>query len=185
MQILKYMLIISFATFLVACNGTATKADNDDAPAEKKEVDTANAPAVPPTAGMDATIAPLPDSSKSATESNKILANIDQYLLSSAVIPDNTSNAEGFNGATVKIENTLKKTSFQKIMVEVSILLADDKEYRTDYHTLYNIEPGSIKTIKIPNTSRGSKIVSHIVKVKSNELTKGEWVLTGSRFVPR
>ncbi|MBL7724947.1 MAG: hypothetical protein JNK27_12400 [Chitinophagaceae bacterium] len=185
MQIPKYLLIFSFATFLVACNDTATKADSDDIPAEKKEVDNANTIAAPPTAGTDATIATLPDSSKSATESNKILANIDQYLLSSAVIPESTSNADGFHGAAVKIENTLKKNSFQKIMVEVSILLADDKEYRTDYYTLYNIEPGSIKTIKIPNTSRGSKIVSHIVKVKSDELTKGEWVLTGSKFVPR
>lgn len=185
MQILKSLLIFSFVTFLVACNGTATKADSDDMPTEKKEADNLNTIVSPPVAGADENMATLPDSSKSATEPNQILANIDQYLLSSAVIPESTSNTDGFNGAAVKIENTLKKTSFQKIMVEVSILLADNKEYRTDYHTLYNIEPGSIKTIKIPNTSRGAKIVSHIVKVKSDELTKGEWVLTGSRFVPR
>ncbi|MBK8140509.1 MAG: hypothetical protein IPK57_05555 [Chitinophagaceae bacterium] len=41
---------------------------------------------------------------------------------------------------------------------------ADDKEYRTDYYTLYNIEPASKKTIKIPNTSRGVKLSAMLLK---------------------
>ena len=34
----------------------------------------------------------------------------------------------------------------------------------------------------IPNSNQGAKIVPHIVKEKNNELTKGEFVLTGSHF---
>ena len=183
MQIQRNLLAIFLLFFIASCNGIATKADDDKKPIENNEpgkMDTA------PNSANSSSSVNLPNSTslQPTTDPKTILANIDQFLVSRSIIPETTLNTEGISGAMVTIQNLLN-SSFQKIIVEVSILLADNKEYRTDYYTLYNIEPASTKTIKIPNTSRGVKIVSHIIKVKSNELTNGEWILTGNRFVPK
>jgi len=183
MQIHRNLLLISLLVIIAGCNGIATKAETDEVPNEKNETSKLNTDLNSNNKSSSVT---LPDSTslQPTTDPNIILANIDQFLVSRSIIPETTLNTEGISGAMVTIQNSLN-FSFQKIIVEVSILLADDKEYRTDYYTLYNIEPASTKTIKIPNTSRGVKIVSHVIKVKSNELTNGEWILTGNRFVPK
>ena len=183
MQIHRNLLLISLLVIIAGCNGIATKAETDEVPNEKNETSKLNTDLNSNNKSSSVT---LPDSTslQPTTDPNIILANIDQFLVSRSIIPETTVNTEGIYGAMVTIQSSLN-FSFQKIIVEVSILLADDKEYRTDYYTLYNIEPASTKTIKIPNTSRGVKIVSHVIKVKSNELTNGEWILTGNRFVPK
>ena len=183
MQIHRNLLLISFLVIISGCNEIATKAETDEVPNEKNETSKLNTDLNSNNKSSSVT---LPDSTslQPTTDPNIILANIDQFLVSRSIIPETTVNTEGIYGAMVTIQSSLN-FSFQKIIVEVSILLADDKEYRTDYYTLYNIEPASTKTIKIPNTSRGVKIVSHVIKVKSNELTNGEWILTGNRFVPK
>ena len=115
-----------------------------------------------------------------ATGNNEILAHIDKHLVSAAQF---TASAGGITNGTVSITNTLPAASFQKVMVEVQIRSADGGELRTDYYTAINIEPGGVKMVKIPN-SPGTKIVTRIIKVKSAELTKGEFVLAGDQFVP-
>jgi hypothetical protein len=116
-------------------------------------------------------------------KSNEILANIDKYLVSKPDYPTPQASGGIINGK-VTVENTLPDITFQKAIVEVSILLEDGKEYRTDYYILQNIEPGDIKTVQIPKTTRGTKVTSHIVKLKSDQLTNGEMVVVGSKLVP-
>jgi hypothetical protein len=114
-----------------------------------------------------------------------ILSHIDKYLISTPNFTPPASKDGGITNATVTVENKLPEATFQKAFVEVSILLSDGKEYRTDYFTVINIGPGESKVISIPNAARGDRINSHIVKLKSAELTNGEMVLVGSRYVPR
>jgi hypothetical protein len=115
---------------------------------------------------------------------NEILANIDQYLVSKSTFSPPPA-AGGITNAGVTIQNMLPDITFQKAIIEVSILTADSAEFRTDYYVLQNIEPGEIETVKVPNASRGNSIVVHVVKLKSTELTNGEMVLVGNHFVPK
>jgi len=75
--------------------------------------------------------------------------------------------------------------TIQKAIVEVSILTSDGAEFRTDYYILQNVEPGETEIIKIPNASRGNSIVTHVVKLKSQELTNGEMIMVGHRVTPK
>ena len=113
-----------------------------------------------------------------------ILANIDQYLVSTATIPSPTPEG-GFQNASVSIKNTLPDVTIQKAIVEVSILTAEGAEFRTDYYVLQNVEPGETEILKIPKAARGNSIVCHIVKLKSQELTNGEMILVGHRVTPK
>ena len=117
-------------------------------------------------------------------KSNDILANIDQYLVSTPEYTSPSTVDRGIVNGKVAVKNTLPDISFQKVIVEVSILLSDGKEYRTDYYILQNLEPGDTKSVPIPKTSRGNTVTSHIVKLKSDELTKGEMVVVGTKLVP-
>lgn len=112
---------------------------------------------------------------------NEILANIDQHLLSKVSFSEQSVGG-GINNGIVTIRNTLPDVTFQKVIVEVSILTETNEEYRTDYYTFQNVEPGDSKSAKMPKTSRGIKAVSHVVKLKSNELTNGEMILVGNKF---
>lgn len=112
---------------------------------------------------------------------NEILANIDQYLLSKVSFSEPPVGGGIINGI-VTIRNTLPDVTFQKVIVEVSILTEANQEYRTDYYSFQNVEPGDSKSAKIPKTTRGIKAVSHVVKLKSNELTNGEMILVGNKF---
>ena len=173
-------MLITVAIVMASCKDAATKADSSDSSSvksEKKESNKKdriqeNAPANSVT--TDSII---------LNKAGDILANIDKYLVSKPIYPATVTG--GIVNGTVAVENTLPDVTFQKAIVEVSILLPDGKEYRTDYYTVQNIEPQTTKTVKIPNTTRGVSVLSHIVKVKSAELTNGEWVLVGSQYVPR
>lgn len=112
---------------------------------------------------------------------NEILANIDQHLVSKVSFSEPPVGG-GINNGIVTIRNTLPDVTFQKVIVEVSILTEANEEYRTDYYTFQNVEPGDSKSAKMPKTTRGIKAVSHVVKLKSNELTNGEMILVGNKF---
>ena len=112
---------------------------------------------------------------------NEILANIDQHLVSKVSFSEPPVGG-GINNGIVTIRNTLPDVTFQKVIVEVSILTEANEEYRTDYYTFQNVEPGESKSAKMPKTTRGIKAVSHVVKLKSNELTNGEMILVGNKF---
>jgi len=176
------LLLIVTGIIFTSCGDAETKAGKDDSAATVNAKDSANF-----------TDEKNPDSNSAqsgttrgldiGTEPDDILTNIDNYLVSKATFTS-AGAAGGITNGNVSIENTLPDVTFQKAIVEVSILLADGKELRTDYYTIQNVEPGGKKTVKIPNTTRGNSIVCHIVKLKSMELTKGEMILVGSRYVP-
>ena len=173
MKRVHFTLLIFATVVLFACRGGETKADPET---KDKEVNTEERiKDNPPSAAA----ASVPDSLGSTTPSNEILARIDQHLVSTPVF---TAQATGdIVNVSVTIKNTLKDITFQKAIVEVTVAGADGKALKTDYFTIQNIEPGDLETIKLPN-SKGISIVSHIVKVKSNQLTHGEMVLTGTHF---
>jgi len=175
------LLIIASCIYFGSCRNAETKIDRekDNAVEETK-------PAEP------ATTAPDTSSATSGTtrglsignEPNEILSNIDNYLVSKATFTNAAGADGGLTNGAVTVENKLPDATIQKAFLEVIILLADGKEFRTDYYTLQNIEPGGSKTVRIPNTTRGTSVVCHVVKLKSAELTKGEMILVGSRYVP-
>lgn len=181
MRKIDFLLFLLFGFFIVSCGNAETKADrNAGDTIEKKNI-------------PDSVKEPVPDSNsvKSgtargisiSTEPDDILTNIDSYLVSKATFTSAGTSGGILNGV-VTIENTLTDAGFQKAIIEVSILLTDGKEYRTDYYTIQNLEPGVKKTVRIPNTTRGASVICHVVKLKSAELTKGEMILVGSRYVP-
>ncbi len=108
-------------------------------------------------------------------DKHAILANIDQYLISKPSI----------SNATLTVENTLADATIVKAYAEVSVLDASDKILRTSFLIFENIQPGDSKSVKIPDVSSGAKIVSQIVRLKSDQLTNGETILVGSRYTPR
>ena len=180
MKKIKFCMLITVVIVIASCKDAATKADQSDTSSSKagKQENTTNEKIQENTL-VNSTTA----DSIIISKPGDILANIDKYLVSKPVYPA-TVNGGIVNGSVI-VENTLTDITFQKAIVEVSILLPDGKEYRTDYYTVQNIEPQTTKTVKIPNTTRGVSVLSHIVKVKSAELTNGEWVLVGSQYVPR
>jgi hypothetical protein len=174
MKRIHFTLLLIVVAVLFACRGGETKADpetNTDNERKTEEKINENQPAPAATAA--------PDSLGANSASNEILAKIDQHLVSTPVF---TAQASGdIVNVSVTIKNTLKDITFQKAIVEVTVLGADGKALRNDFFTIVNIEPGDIETIKLPN-SKGASLASHVVKVKSNQLTNGEMVLTGTHF---
>jgi hypothetical protein len=180
--------IISAAFIISSCGNTETKADPSDTVIETKNK--------PDTTGTTTTPKPSEENIKDnaaaksgqargltnpVNETNDILANIDKHLVSTTEFTALPSG--GFANCVIKVTNTLPDATVQKASVEVSILKEDGSLVKTDYYTVINIESaGGMKVVKVPNSNQGAKIVTHIVKVKSNELTKGEFVLTGSHF---
>lgn len=176
MKRLSFLVIIIF--FISSCGGKTTKKEKPviidkalpyDSAAQESVIDTIQA--IPKTI----------DTSEN-NDIKKILSNIDRYLISKAKLTPRITG-EGFSEATVTVKNILQHITIQNAFMEVNILTADDKEYRTDFYTLENIEPGSVKTIQIPESSRGVKIRSHIVKLTSDSLTKGETVMVGEHYI--
>jgi len=121
---------------------------------------------------------------KNKKDQTDILVNIDKYLVSKPVYTIVEPNG-GIINASVTARNSLNDVTFEKAIIEVNILMADGTEYRTDYYTLLNIEPGLSKTVSIPNTTKGTIVESHIVKVMSTQLTNGEFILVGMHYVPK
>lgn len=183
MKKLNTPIILFIALLVVSCGGADNKADlqttkDNETPVAKERAIDGNRAATP--------VNEIPlTGNETKTGPDEILTNIDKHIISSAVFEKPATNAEGIRNCLINIKNNLADASFQKATVEVSILLQDGKEYRTDYYTIINLEPGGTKTIKIPNTSRGTSVVVHIIKVKSIELTHGEYILTGDHYVPK
>jgi hypothetical protein len=173
-------LAIAIIYIIYGCGGAETKVS----PPDKKPTDTQEQ--------VDNTRRPVEEkipekvpaapSAKTGGKNDEILANIDQHLVSKASFNPPPASG-GISNATVTVQNTLTDITIQKAILEVSILMADGAEFRTDYYVLQNIEPGDVETVKIPNAARGNSIVSHVVKLKSDQLTNGEMILVGARFV--
>lgn len=181
-KIHSFLFIAWVVSIACACGGAENKAD--PTPFDKSNPDTPDTiQKMPDEKAPDNTTVKSGTARGLSTEPSDILANIDSYLVSKPEYPPPAASGGIVNGMVV-ITNTLPDVTFQKAIAEVSILLPDGKEYRTDYYTVINIEPGGSKTVKIPNTTRGVTVLSHIVKVKSLELTNGEMVLVGNKYVP-
>jgi hypothetical protein len=172
---MKNSFLLISATILIilfSCRNAETKVDPDNNTAPKKTEEN-----LPVTTGARSI-----DTSSINNTSADILKRIDNHITCS---PGFTLDPNGgITNGIITVKNTLPGITIQKALIEVSILLADNTEYRTDYYTIINIEAGETKVIKIPNTTRGTKVTSHIVKLKSDELTGGEMILVGSRYAP-
>lgn len=175
------LFIISLGLIIQSCGNTEKKTESEQT--EQLPGDTGikvPSPPPPPEAKPSESVKPAPKN-----DPGDVLANINQHLVTTQAFDPPASGAEGISNCMVTIHNTLRDATFQKAIIEVSILLADGKEYRTDYYTVVNIDPGQKKLVKIPNTTRGTKVTSRVVKVRSNELTKGESVTVGANYVPK
>lgn len=183
-KILGIYVIVASIVF-TSCRNTDDNADdkaetkvNTPDTLQKKPADTVMAKVQPPEkklpkGGTTRSIGPA--SSSGNHDKNAILANIDQYLVTKLAYPD---------PGTVTLENTLTDITIQKAYIEVNIV-KDDGQTRTDYYILINIEPGDSKVVTITNPVKGTKASSHVVKLKSNELTDGELISVGIKFAPK
>lgn len=181
--------MILFITAVAIQLSSCGNSDNKNKPEKEisgEPADSTNAPQTRPTdekpptepgTGTTGIIPPKPSK-------DDILANIDQYLVSTATIPMVSADG-GIHNVSVTLKNTLTDVTIQKAIVEVSILTSEGAEFRTDYYILQNVEPGETEIIKIPNASRGNSIVTHVVKLKSQELTNGEMIMVGHRVTPK
>ena len=172
-RIYSIPVLLVLVVFLFSCRGGETKADAEKETSTNKESKTEEKIVQPQPATPV-----IKDSLGARPGTNEILAKIDEYLVSTPVYK---AQAGDLVNITVIVKNTLKDITFQKAIVEVTFRGADGKALKNDFFTIQNIEPGDVETIKIANT-KGASMVSHVVKVKSNELTNGEMVLTGIHF---
>ena len=165
--------IIIVLGLLVSCNNNKKDSNSDISDSvTKPEIDTTvTAPAEPAPAKKEAE----PRSAAPVNGKNEILANIDQYLISKPSI----------SNAALVVENTLKDATIIKAYAEVTIIDAAGKELRKDFLILENISPNDSKSVRIPDVTNAAKITSHIIRLKSNELTDGETILVGSHYVPK
>jgi|SRR5688572_30530218 len=164
--------IIIVLGLLVSCNNNKdSKTDIADSVTTPKIDTTVAAPANPAPAKKEAEPrSPAPGNGK-----NEILANIDQYLISKPSISE----------AALVVENTLKDATIIKAYAEVNIIDAAGKNLRTDFLILENIAPNDSKSVRIPDVTNAARITSHIIRLKSDELTDGETIMVGSRYVPK
>lgn len=177
----KAVIIGILSIIFLSCGGSDSAKDESD-PFNNKVVPPDSLVQLPVEDKVPANTSKSDAASSSFSDNSKeILSHIDRYLVSSTEF-SLLAAGEGFNEAIVTLKNTLSDITIQKAFLEVSILTADDKEYRTDYYTLQNIEPGDIKSVKVSKSSRGVKITSHIVKLKSDILTNGEMILVGEHY---
>ncbi|NOT52624.1 MAG: hypothetical protein HOP10_15275 [Chitinophagaceae bacterium] len=173
MRYCKLIIIVTLLGFCVSCN--SNKKDEADPPANTDTTTmegTGNAAAESTTIKKEATARSI-DSDNN--DRNTILANIDQYLISK---PD-------ISTATLTVENSLKDATIIKAYAEVTMVDAAGKNLRTDFLILEHIEPGESKSVRMPDVSNAVKVISNIVRLKSDELTNGETILVGSRYVPK
>ena len=177
MNIKSFLLSALTALFISSCGNADKK--NDDTVEPLTDTIT-RIPVDTPATVTETPVRPTP---KPKSGPGDVLAKIDQHLVTTPTFT--ATGSDGITNALVTIHNSLQDASFQKAIIEVSILLADGKEFRTDYYTVVNLAPGDSKVVKIPNTTRGVKVTSRVVKVKSNELTKGESVTVGNGYVPK
>jgi hypothetical protein len=183
MKIVRSIFLLTLIVLnLSSCGEADTRPDAASA-VKEPNTDTSKAESVEK---IPAAVPPVNDISISTTvtspaSNTDILTNIDNYLVSTHQFDPVANGKEGINNGSLTLENRLSGISIQKAYVEASIRLADGTEFRTDYYILQNIEPGESKMVRIPTSLRGTSIVSHVVKVKSEQLTGGELKLTGKR----
>lgn len=183
MKIITSILLFTIiALNLSSCGEADTKPDSATA-IKKPNTDTSKAESVEkiPAAAPTVSDIPINTTATGPISNTEILTNIDQYLVSTHQFDPVANGKEGIYNGSLTLENKLSGISIQKAYVEASIRLADGTEFRTDYYILQNIEPGESKMVRIPTSLRGTSIVSHVVKVKSEQLTGGELKLTGKR----
>lgn len=173
-------LITCILFILSACGGAETKADTES---EQTYNNTESAAGENISSGTPSASAPVssPDSTASIPDDQEILSRIDRYLVST---PQFNADAGGISNAVIQVRNTLPNTTFQKAIVEVNMIAADGKILRNDFYTIQNIEPGDLETIRLPATAKARTIQSHVVKLKSNALTRGEMILVGALYEP-
>lgn len=165
---------------LASCGGADTKADPSEQNADTYNKESSKSDDQIPEAMPSAAAAAAPeDSLVGIPDNNEILAKIDRYIISTPVY---NADAGGISNAVVTVKNTLPKTTVQKAIVEVNTMDAAGHIIRNDFYTIQNLEPGDLETIKIPVSGKAASLVSHIVKLKSNELTNGEMLMVGTLF---
>jgi hypothetical protein len=190
-------LIPLIALFISGCRGCNDQADKEKITSDtsqtvitngpdttQKVTDTNNvSPSVPNSEAPEEKPSTNTTTSRDAALPKKdpgVLAKIDQYLVS--VPKFTTTPTGGITQASITLTNKLSTASFQKAILEVTILKADNSVVSSNYYNVVNIEPGDSKQVNIPDSPQGSKIVVHVVKVRSNELTNGESVVTGVHY---
>ena len=162
--------IIIVSSLLVSCNNNKdSQTDIADSVTTIKVDTPATAPPEPAKKEAE------PRAAAPVNGRNEILANIDQYLISKPSI----------SNAALVVENTLKDATIIKAYAEVTTIDAAGKELRKDFLILENIAPNDSKSVRIPDVTNAAKITSQIIRLKSNELTDGETIMVGSRYVPK
>lgn len=171
------LLLLSIVSIFVVSCGTNKKENDDAASKPTKEIDTMTGvgTAAEEPKPIPKTTAEPRSVDSGNNDKHEILANIDQYLISKPSLAN----------ATLTVENTLKDATIIKAYAEVTIVDASGKDLRKAFLILENIQPANSKVVKIPDVSGGATIVSHIVRLKSDELTNGEAILVGSRYTPK
>jgi hypothetical protein len=179
--------LLSLLIVLAACKGGENKADQSgDELLPKTDTTATNTPDTATTtnpASPEPEKKPTPSSGDTrgiddAPDRAAIISGIDSHLVSSAKFT--ATPGGGISDCIVTVTNNLQDATFQKALVEVSIKRDDGTTVKTDYFTIVNIEPGMSKVIKVPNNTQGTKVTTAVVKVKSLELTNGEFVLAGN-----
>ena len=179
-----FLLVSGAMLMLASCGGAETKADPEGTEKNKGAVESSIEEKIPEAGPSPAAIVPAkPDSALLKPGSNEILAKIDQYLVCNPVFIAPAAG-NGIVNAIVTVKNKLADVTFQKAIVEVTIIAADGQILQSDYYPIQNIQPGDVETIKLPNAPKAASLLSRIVKVKSNQLTNGEMVLVGTHFEP-
>lgn len=179
MKYSKLPLILVLVSALASCGGAETKADKETERSYNNEERKAEENI---SSGAPAASAPVStDSTTAIPDNNEILSRIDRYLVST---PEFKADGSGISNAVVQVRNTLPNITFQKAIVEVNLIAADGKVLRNDFYTIQNIEPGDLETIRLPATPKATAIQSHVVKLKSNELTHGEMIMVGALYEP-
>lgn len=171
--------ILTPALFILAsCKGGENKANQspEDLPQQKDSVIT-SLPATPVAQDTTKDNRVIAGQSRGIelTDTQDILANIEKHLTSAAqfrAVPGG-----GISDCLITVTNTLPDATFQKVMIEVRIKKDVSTVLKREYYTLVNIGPGMSKVIKVPNYHLGSLVEASVLKVKSPELTNGEWVL--------
>ncbi|RTL57464.1 MAG: hypothetical protein EKK37_15610 [Sphingobacteriales bacterium] len=104
----------------------------------------------------------------------EILNNINNYLFVKPEYPD-----PGFGGITnckIHVQNRTPDVNFQKAIIQVQIILDNGNIYSNEFYPVENLEPGDLRTIDIPNTTRGTSVKAMVIKIKSSELTNDQLV---------
>jgi len=161
--------VISLLVSFNSCGSAETKADVSDT----LKTNTDNKPA------PDALEKPAPGSrsvsaADPAGDKAAILRNIDSYMVSKLAYPD---------PGTITVENKLPDIMVQKAIAEVVFTKENGDTAKTDFYILENIEPGGSKSVKITAGPQGTKASAHILKLKSDDLTGGELIMVGNKYV--